>query len=163
MQEIDGKQISKRQLTEMSRLKIDMRFEPLPSRRSAGKVGEIGDKKSVVAKDEKPRDDKRRSSLKGPIVKLKETNEKESASINHRKDTGHKKPSVPEKEENKLTTRRSLPAKLEVVKETPKKKVDTVEETQETQITQEIIDIEDVSTQKDNVESVDKESGNKYL
>ena len=80
-----------------------------------------------------------------------------SASINQRKDTGHKKPSVPEKEENKL------PAKLDVVKETSKKKVDTVEETQETQITQEIIDIEDVSTQKDNVESVDKESGNKYL
>jgi hypothetical protein len=56
----------------MSRLKIDMRFEALPSRRSIVKTNDIptNDKKTVSSKDEKQKEDKpETNNQQNPMVK----------------------------------------------------------------------------------------------
>ncbi|XP_058802826.1 uncharacterized protein LOC131670866 [Phymastichus coffea] len=143
-QEIDGKKFSKRQLNEMSRLKIDMVFKPLPNRRSVGKVGET-DKKSLL-KEDKPKEESnsqpvvKRRSMKGSVIIEKGT-------TNSAKDVENKKP---ETAQNKVRGLRTINAgKSEYT--AAKKKHEVVPDSPQE------INVEDVATQEETVDNI-KES-----
>ncbi|XP_014220188.1 telomere-associated protein RIF1 [Trichogramma pretiosum] len=171
--ECDGKKFSKRQMTEMSRLKIDMRFEPLPNRRSVVKketpVTVASDSKKPLnndglnVKEQKSKSDVKSGKLESnsqeniivrrrssKLLKSNENGEQES------KKDGNKNSLDIEVSSSKITSRKSLPNSIVIETKPVAKKPESEETSKVTDIAENTDKIaENIQIGKNNFNSID--------